>query len=138
LWDDRSALPHAWHLTERVEDRFAVLLRQAHHLVGTSGPTTDAKTGVASGNQPAADGMEDLIERGIADACRPGMLNEWQGEPLSHDWQVPGSEELKANLRHIRNVLRDTRWVVIGARTVRPCNENHEWAQDQTVLSGDA
>jgi hypothetical protein len=51
-----------------VEDRLAVLLGQADHLVGTSRRTTNAKTGVASGNQPAADGMKDLAEGSIADA----------------------------------------------------------------------
>src|SRR3981081_1801540 len=62
------------------------------------------------------------------------MLNERQGEPLTHDWKVPGSEELKGHLGHVGNVLGDERRIIIGARARGPGNENHEWAQGETVL----
>jgi hypothetical protein len=43
------------------------------------------------------------------------MLDERQGEPLTHDGKVPGSEELKGHLGHVGNVLGDERRIVIGA-----------------------
>ena len=48
------------------------------------------------------------------------MLNEWQGEPFTHDWKVPGPEELKGNVGHMGNVLGDERWVAIGPEREGP------------------
>jgi len=43
------------------------------------------------------------------------MLNERQGDRLTHDWKVPGSEEPKGHVGHVGNVLGDERRIVIGA-----------------------
>jgi len=69
------------------KDAFAQPLPRRDHIVGAGRRSADAQHGVALAQKLARDGMEDLVEHGIADLLRAGMLEQRQGEPFAEDGQ---------------------------------------------------
>ena len=73
---------------------------------------------VAAAQQPAGDGVEDLVEHRVADARVPAPRSG-QRERLAGDRQVPGAVDVKRRVVHGRDVRGELVGVVARARAVR-------------------
>jgi len=58
------------------------------------------------------------------------VFNQGEGEPLAHDWQMTGAEQLKGRLGHGLDVLRNENGVVVRSRPIWTCYEDGLNAQD--------
>src|SRR6478735_9352112 len=82
-----------WHSLQRRVHCQSTLARDLYHMICACRRTTDPQHGIALGEQPLGDRVEDLIERRVADALRAGQCDERQREPFAHDRRVTGAKE---------------------------------------------
>jgi hypothetical protein len=88
-------------------DRLAVGLGERDHLISPSGRTANAQTSVTLRDKATRDGMEDLVEHGVADTGGSCVLYQRQCEPLTHNRQMAFAKKPKGRFRHCRHVLGD-------------------------------
>src|SRR5579871_2455260 len=110
---------------QRGIDRQAETPADSDHFVCSGGWATDPKHGVALLQKPNRDWMEDFIEYFVADLLRPAQLHQGKGKPLPKNWDVSQAEDWQRVGLHLVNVLPDEDWVVVSARAIRACNQDH-------------
>ena len=84
------------------------------HPVGARRGTPDPEAGVASGEDPLGDGMEDPPRMDRRPSRRPRRLDQRQGKPLAHDRQVTAPVEARGDVPVIASTLA---WISAGSRS---------------------
>jgi hypothetical protein len=108
-----NSLMRRRNLREAGVDLQAETASDTDHFIGAGGRASHAQHGITLFEKPSGDGMEDLIERVVANALRSGKLNQGKSQPLTQYRDVPGAEYGETIGLHFIDVLQDQSGIIM-------------------------